>query len=346
MKRQVVTVIIVVLCSMRVHAFQPFEPFTFGVIADPHISDAEKDGPDASTKMYGQSAALLSATVEELNRLENLDFTVVLGDLTRDAEPYNISLFKKIMSALRSPYYVILGNHDVNENAVFQEYQPGQSRAYMIQNFQGHGFEGPDFHWSIDPLANVHLIGLDTTITGDWGGELNKQGLQFLRQDLEANRGKLTIVLLHHQLYSYLSPLDSSIPQRYKFTAYNSGQIRFLLQEFPQVVMTLSGHQHLSTRYILEENIAYFAIPSTAVWPMRYVVFSVSPEEISYRTYDVPGDGEIRLQAKRKIVAEQIESTASGKENLPGGLDEAVLFAKLLSSQTETGTIPLQSDWR
>ncbi len=59
--------------------------------------------------MYQFSAALLRATVLEINRVSGLDFTLILGDITRDAEPWNVKLFKETMGSLTAPYYVVLG---------------------------------------------------------------------------------------------------------------------------------------------------------------------------------------------------------------------------------------------
>lgn len=322
--------------------FQPFKPFTFAVIADPHVSDPLRDRPDSSVKMYEFTADLLRAAICEINKVEGLDFTIVLGDLTRDAEPWNVQLFKEIMGSLSSPYYVVLGNHDINPgDASFAEYKRGESRSYMIDQFQGHGFKGSGAHWSLDPFPNVHLVGLDTNIEGDWGGELSLEGLNFLKNDLSLNREKLTLVMLHHLLVPYTRPVREGVNGLHKFVAYNAEEIRFIIESFPQVVMTLSGHRHLSTRYVTEKNISYFTLPSTAVWPMSYVVFNVSQGEIRYSTHDVLSRSEIRQKAKSRLLAEEANFWKNGSGFSTSSEKQGVLAETLFSEHTRSGTIQL-----
>lgn len=61
-----------------------FEPFKFAVIADPHMSVPSENSPANGTKMFKNSVELLEATINEINKQKDIDFTVVLGDLTTE----------------------------------------------------------------------------------------------------------------------------------------------------------------------------------------------------------------------------------------------------------------------
>ena len=117
---------------------------------------------------------------------------------------------------------------------------------------------------------------------------MTKEGLNFLDKDLYANPGKFTVVILHHQLQAYTKGEINGDNDFDKFVAYNAEEVRKVLDNYPQVAMTLSGHRHLSTRYKVENDIAYFTCPSTMTFPMRYIVFNVSDKEISYQSKNVP----------------------------------------------------------
>lgn len=281
-----------------------FSPFSFAVLSDTHLSVPGKRSPANTTRMFKHSVALLQASVAAINNRKDIQFTVVLGDLTKDAEPWNVDRFKEVMEELNTPWYVVLGNHDISPvDTRAKGREPGLGRAAMIWAFQGHGFTGPVSHWSLDPVPGVHMIGLDSTRVGDWGGKLTGAGLDFLDRDLTANRDKLTIVLLHHLLLPYTKAEQNNEKGFEKFVLDNAEEVNALLQRHGQVAMTLSGHRHISTRYIKRRHIAHFAMPSTVSWPMRYTVFTVSTDRILYRTYDVPCEKEIWEEAKSKAMA-------------------------------------------
>ncbi|BAP56183.1 metallophosphoesterase [Thioploca ingrica] len=87
---------------------------------------------------------MLQSTVKAINKVDDIDFVIVLGDLTKDAEPWNVDRFQEVMDELNMPWYVILGTNDispVDTQATAQE--PGVTHATMISTFQGHGFNGP-----------------------------------------------------------------------------------------------------------------------------------------------------------------------------------------------------------
>ena len=262
--------------------------FKFAVIADPHMSVNGPNSPANGSKMFKESETLLKSSIDAINQRTDIDFVVALGDLTKDSEPWNVDRFKELMDELDAPYYVVLGNHDVSPTDTDKKkMSPGVTRANMIWTFQGHGYDGPDTHWSTDPLPGIHLVGLDSSRTGDWDGRITQSGLKFLDRDLAANPDKLTIVILHHQLTHYSKSALSGENEFDKFVLRNAEEVKSILRKHPQVVMTLSGHRHISTRYKKDEHVNIFTCPSTMTWPMRYVIFELDNSNIKYNTYDV-----------------------------------------------------------
>ena len=317
--------------------------FKFAVIADPHMSVAGQKSPKNGSKMFKESVQLLEATIKEINQTEGIDFVVALGDLTKDAEPWNVDRFKEVMDDLTAPYYVVLGNHDispVDTNKAARS--PGVTRATMIWTFQGHGYNGPKTHWSFDPLPNIHLIGLDSTRTGDWDGRITQEGLNFLERDLASNPNKLTIVLLHHQLTAYCNSAVSGENDFDKFVTRNAGDVLEVLRKHPQVVMTMSGHRHISTRYKKDNHIALFTCPSTMTWPMRYCVFEVDNEKISYNTYDVPCNLSILAEAKENMMNDKWWHPKDEHPSTPEGNKKFEEF--MLSSDTMSGEVKFATE--
>ena len=337
--------VLALIAVMTMFAIQPAlagSKFKFAIISDPHMSVAGPNSPGNSTKMFKNSVELLQSAISEINKAGDIDFVVALGDLTKDSEPWNVDRFKEIMDELNMPYYVVLGNHDVSPVDVIKaKMDPGVTRSTMIWTFQGHGYNGPGTHWSTDPVPGVHLVGLDTSMTGDWGGNLTREGLRFLDKDLYANPDKLTIVILHHQLQAYTEAEVTGDNDFNKFVTYNADEIKNVLKKYPQVAMTLSGHRHLSTRYKMEDNIAYFTCPSTMTWPMRYVVFEVDDKAISYVSNNVPCDTKVWEEAKANCLAAPVTGwpRTHGTPDTPEGNKK--LLTELAGEDTKDGRIPL-----
>lgn len=318
-----------------------FAPFKFAVISDPHMSVAGPKSPEDGVKMFKSSVDLLKSTIDDINKQGDIDFVVVLGDLTKDAEPWNVDRFKEVMTELRMPYYVVLGNHDVSPvDTHASQRDPGVTRSTMIWTFQGHGYDGPNPHWSLDPVTGVHLVGLDSTMTGDWGGRLTQEGLEFLDKDLYANSDKLNIVILHHQLQPYTPAEETGENEFDKFVLYNADEVRAVLNKYPQVAMTLSGHRHLSTRYKMDNDIAYFTCPSTMTWPMRYVVFNVNKDGISYATNNVPCDQSVWNKAKQFAMASPVTEWPRTSETPKSPEGDKKLEEVMLGDQYASGQIP------
>ena len=100
--------------------------FTFAVIADTHVTEAEAmaiSGFDIDTIKLG--AARSRYVVDRLNSLKP-DFVVHLGDIVHPvpgspAYADSAGRFHKLYEALDCPLYLVAGNHDIGEKAF-----PGQ----------------------------------------------------------------------------------------------------------------------------------------------------------------------------------------------------------------------------
>jgi len=100
--------------------------FTFAVIADSHVTEAEATaigGYDIDTVKLG--AARSRYVVDRLDRLAP-DFVVHLGDITHPepgtpAYEDSAGRFHKVYQGLDCPLYLVAGNHDIGEKAF-----PGQ----------------------------------------------------------------------------------------------------------------------------------------------------------------------------------------------------------------------------
>ena len=73
--------------------------FRFAVLSDIHIG-------------YPTAEADLRISVNDINSFDDIDFTIISGDITAIGSLEELSLAKSILDELEKPYYIIPGNHD------------------------------------------------------------------------------------------------------------------------------------------------------------------------------------------------------------------------------------------
>ena len=274
-----------------------YDHVKFITFSDIHLSI---DGEN-TMKMGKDSVAIAQTCVKTANETPDLDFVLVTGDLLQDGEPWNLDKIKEIFDDLKVPYYVIFGNHDLSPvNPKF----PSISKSSFIYTFQGHGFNGNRPYWSTDPLAGLHLIGLDTSLVGTWGGEVPQSQLKWLDNDLKANKDKLSIVLSHH---GFLPCIEDDKTTKANFVTSNSGQVRTVLEN-NKVKFVISGHHHL-TNLVKLNDINYFTTPSTTSFPCGYTVYEIEKKGnrniFKYSTFPLPLAKETLEEAKRNLLADK-----------------------------------------
>jgi len=290
-----------------------FEKVKFAVISDPHIS-LPALGVTDGFKLGTKTVEFLRTVVDELNKISDLDFVLVCGDLTLDGEPWNIDAVKALLDELVTPYYVVLGNHDIS--LVPTEKKPdvitGVSRWTIVSAFQGGrgGFAMDGRSYYVRELApDLVLVALDTTHVSQfygWGGEVSAPQLRWLKEVLAANADKFVIVLAHHNFVAWHSDeVDDPLGKKwYQFLADNAAEVREIFAA-NDVELVLTGHRHISTRYKEVDGVYYFVNPSTCTYPMRYTVYELTPTSLSWRVFDVPAPQEVWDLAKANFLANE-----------------------------------------
>lgn len=88
---------ILVLLITNTHFTQ--SGFRFAWLSDIHIG-------------YPTAAEDLKISVNDINSFDDIDFTIISGDITAMGSLNELSLAKSILDRLKKPYYIIPGNHD------------------------------------------------------------------------------------------------------------------------------------------------------------------------------------------------------------------------------------------
>lgn len=240
----------------------------FAQISDIHISSLG----DHDELLSGQSVEILTRTLVDLNKIDDLDFVLITGDLFDRADHVEFSQFQQVIRILQKPYFIIPGNHD--RGSIYSDM--GLTRHQFAQAFNPQYKERPAApeaqagYWSVSVHQYVQLIGLDSTRDEDWGGSIDALQKNWLKGELAKHPDKLVIVAIHHPLHQ-LAPIDAH-PDWRNFVCDCGPELLALLDGYPQVKLVLTGHHHLTKVDRLGSRL-HIACPAICIYPCAYRTF-------------------------------------------------------------------------
>ncbi|WP_202593815.1 metallophosphoesterase family protein [Halolamina rubra] len=89
------------------------------VVADPHVSTRE----EGTSKLFEHTETHLENAVADINDRE-VDYTLCVGDITKDGERWNYDAADEILNDLETPFRAVPGNHDVQKEGYDHENLP------------------------------------------------------------------------------------------------------------------------------------------------------------------------------------------------------------------------------
>lgn len=172
------------------------------------------------------TAAMLEECVRTVRTLTPTPDAIVLtGDLVDLGRPDEYEYLSSLLAPLRMPLYAIPGNHDERE-AMRNAFR---SRGYLPES----GF----LQFVVDDWP-LRLIGLDTLIPGEGGGELCAERLSWLDRTLGQRPDVPSLILMHHP------PFLTGIGHMDKIGLKGSAEFAAIMGRHPQVEAVLCGHLH------------------------------------------------------------------------------------------------------
>ena len=152
----------------------------FAHLSDLHLSQLPVAGVSADAD------AILDHLVQDVRRIsEILDFVVVSGDMTDDADPASFRQFEDLFASIGLPVYIVPGNHD--GPAGYYQYRDG-SEQFAAWDICNRTVELPD----------VRLIGLDTCIEGEPTGRIDPKAFELIEQEVAQRDAAPLVIVMHH----------------------------------------------------------------------------------------------------------------------------------------------------
>ena len=271
-------------------------PFTFVHVTDTHISTKGQDG----VALKKQSIRILEEIVEQINRIDGLDFCLFGGDNFDNSEVgrKDADAFVAIVKKLNMPFLIQFGNREASSMP------PGDpiSSNEFVRMFADHGFSAGKQWWSAAPVKGVRVLGLNSTIKGQNRGTLPAEELTWLKSQLAEQPEQMIIVLTHHLFLPTWA--GRNIPKWQKnYVIDNASAAMELFNSHRKVQLVLSGHHHVA-KVINVGGLPYVASPATVQYPCAF-------REISIRD----GRAHLRfLQVRDKPLIERGRELLLGKK--------------------------------
>lgn len=178
---------------------------------------------------YGRldTAPYLRTAVESVLRLpQQPDAVVFTGDLTDFGRAAEYAHLAELLAPLTMPVYLLPGNHD--------------EREQMRRSFPAHAYL-PASGWlqyAVD-FGELVLVALDTVETGESGGRLCRERLDWLDAELDRRRGRPVVIAMHHPPFRTLIGHMDKIG-----LMQGAAELEAIVARHPNVERIVCGHLH------------------------------------------------------------------------------------------------------
>lgn len=201
---------LVLAIAISFFAFHSFaQNFKYAFVTDTHIGTAtgEED---------------LRRTIADINKQNDIDFTIVTGDVTEMGTNEELKLAKEILSGLKKPFYVIPGNHDTGWSE--------SGGVAFIKEFGSDKFTFDHNGYRFIACASGPYVRMSD-------GHIPRDATVWLDEILKKTPAKMPIVFINHY------PIDNSLDNWYEATDR--------LKKY-NIQYAICGHGHQNKAYNFE----------------------------------------------------------------------------------------------
>ena len=135
-----------------------------------------------------------------------------------------------------------------------------------------------------------------------WGGVLPDEEMAWLDEQLAGHEQDLHILVMHHNFLRWSGDERKGGPKEW-FCVDNDEVVRNLLSKHAKTApVAISAHRHIGLNTKEFRGVNYFIAPSVNSHPMRYTVFSITNQRISWKTPMVPVPETVHLEARENLL--------------------------------------------
>ena len=239
----------------------------FAQITDVHLPDKIKQ--PIIKRDYTHSEDNLRCAIRSINDNSTIQYVFFTGDLVDRSYKELYEKFFDIANYLNKPYYVCLGNHDVNSPMGLNKTES----LKIIQKLSRYHQYYPNYCVELnnDFLA-VMLDGTNDYVP-DTRGYFNKNTIQWLDNVLEENKDKKVIIFQH---FPIVEPSDGNLYAKLH-RVRNKHKLISTIKKYGNVIMVVSGHYHQSGEFE-KYGMKHFSTPALFLTPSYYRIIKIDYE--------------------------------------------------------------------
>lgn len=212
------------------------------------------------------SQKVLQSAVDDINSQTDISFVVFTGDNINNPKEDNLREFVKIVSKLKVPYYVVLGNHDVYKSG-------GLSKVRYFEILREINLlypqRKPNYMFKKNGFVFLVVDGAKEVIPGS-AGYYRKDTLDWVEKQLAKNKDKNAVIFQHFPI-EYPEGVDGRL-RSYK--TYKVEDYQALLERYDNVLAVISGHFHVNSEN-MKNGVYHISSPSILTFPNAYKVIDI-----------------------------------------------------------------------
>jgi 3',5'-cyclic-AMP phosphodiesterase len=197
-----------------------------------HLSDPHIVAPNASDDhLHSDTTATFERVKAQVATLQpQPDFIVISGDLTNKGTVENFTALKDLIADFQIPVLLALGNHDT------------RSTFYEVVSDQPELGDAPYYHAQV--IKGLHVITLDSSVTGAVIGTLEPEQRTWLASELELHPESPKLIVVHHPPGELHQPIFETINWLPDDRAALGDLLEAAVKRGVKIVGILSGHVH------------------------------------------------------------------------------------------------------
>ena len=237
----------------------------FAQISDAHIAINKAN---TSYKLLENSSDLLKDAILQANKEIDLDFVLFSGDMIDIPNNAQLMEFISIVKYLKTPWWVAIGNHDVDFDGKF-------TKSDLFKIIAGHNlnFNHNKPYYSFCPKKGFKVIVLDSTITSrvTANGEIPTEQLVWLDEEIKNTPEKDVVIICSHA--PVIEPFQSEHHE-----VVNKKEVLKHLYAYPRPIIWLAGHYH-GTKVVQDGNKLFINSPALITYPNAFRIINIHSQK-------------------------------------------------------------------
>lgn len=238
----------------------------FAQIADVHYNLDETSNSKQSLKW----------AIDELNKMNDLDFVVFLGDNIEKSNKESLKSFLNIVNSLNKPYYLVLGNQDAHKIS-------GITKDEYIDIVLNYNKNQKAFssNYMFIPKKGMKCLVLDGVMPfmPSKHGQYTKETLEFAKNNLKKYKKDKFIIFQHFPIYE---PFEEQALEIYEKDAYLE-----LLKDFDNILLISSGHYHASKLTYDKKNVLHLSTESFAKEGHHFDIVEIKLKDRKTKKFEI-----------------------------------------------------------